>query len=149
MPSRIRLAFRHHAPLIEVQVGASVPYQQALKALGQPVPPPETVLFAIDTGSGRSFIDISILLRLQLPVRNVAHGFSAQGAPPVSYDEYEASMVLMGQTANSQWRIPALAVLGRSMQSVSATVRGLIGRDVLSQCVMTYDGRSQSFELMY
>lgn len=129
-------------PLLQVSIMVSVPRQHALMAAGQPVPPGVQATLLVDTGATCTTLDRSIIQTLQLqPTGNVQVHTPSTGSTPVTQQLYDIGLVLVGQSPNGMptgHMMQSLPVLESDFSAQS--IEGLIGRDVLAQCRMTYAG---------
>ena len=94
----------------------------------------------IDTGASMSAVDNSIMQRLQInPIGQLAIGGVAGNN---QHNIYPAKMV-----------IPSLqpfnfaSIVGVELKDHATPIVALIGRDVLSLCIFTYNGTTGSFSL--
>lgn len=127
--------------LIEVELTVPVPLKQFLKSEG--FPPHKTVrgYALIDTGAGVSAVDETVMAELQIPELDgietlTPHGLARSNVynasacfPQLRRDDVELDHVI------GCFLRPALAEAG-------IDVLMLIGRDLLRQMQLTYDGRT-------
>jgi hypothetical protein len=126
--------------LVEVEVGLSLPRQEAMYRQSRAVPPPVRATFIVD----------SLMLALQLTPTGQARVLSSTaGGVPVPCDTYDVSLSIPHphNSGLPPWRIPALEVLGRPLPNQST--QGMLGRDVLSLIILEYDGPRGKFTLRY
>ena len=133
-------------PLLDILVGVSHPREEALRESGQPIPPPVQVRGLVDTGASCSCMDPAVLTQLALsPTGSVSMMTPSTGAAPHLCDQYDVSITLihtnLALTLNS---IPVMES-HLAMQGIQA----LIGRDVLSQCVLVYNGATAIYTLCF
>src|SRR5882762_6236356 len=124
--------------LVMVRIGPSTQRVEELRKLGRPVVDDE-FLGLIDTGASVSAIDPLIAIRLDLESTGFVpiHTPSTGGAF-VLRDSFDATISLgAGQVRT---RSIVCEVIGSELANQGFFI--LIGRDVLSHCVLTFDGPS-------
>lgn len=62
-------------------------------------------------------------------------------------DEYDASVVISAATGQSPLRVHGVAVMGVDFSA--QPMDAVIGRDILSMCLMIYDGARGTFTVAY
>jgi len=136
-------------PLINVVVGVSGPRQQALVLASQPIPPGIVAKLVVDTGASLTSIDSTILAQLALPPTGqvAIHTPSTQGNPH-SANQFDVSLVIFGTSANTLvYNIAALPVIDGNFKAQG--IDGLLGRDVLSACRLTYSGHDGMYLMSF
>jgi hypothetical protein len=134
-------------PLIDILVGISVHRQHALVKANQPVPQPLIVRALIDTGATCTNIDSSILSALgvtstgQVPV----HTPSTRGGQPHLACQFDVSLTFSHPKLT--WHFQAVPVLESDLAHQGITA--LLGRDILKECLFTYDGSAGTFCLAF
>jgi hypothetical protein len=130
-------------PLLQFLVGVSAPRAAALVAAGQQAPTSIPITGLIDTGASCTSIDSSILRQLAIPSTGTTpvHTPSTQATAPHVANLYDISLVLVHPLITRTFN--ALAVT--ESQLVHQGIQALIGRDILSCCLFTYDGSGQNF----
>lgn len=133
-------------PLIDVLIGVSKARQLALTQAGQSVPSSLQVRALIDTGASCSCIDPSIPKALGLaPTGIVTMLTPSTGGQPHTANQYDVSLVLRHPNLSLTLWTVAMAESQLLMQGIQA----LIGRDVLTNCLLVYDGQVGSFTLAF
>jgi hypothetical protein len=150
MPT-ITESFRPVGPTLHLLIGASLPRAAKNRELGKPVIGPVQGEFLIDTGAACTCVDIGLLVRL---------GIEPTGDEPIHTPStgVEGHMVLVFDIsltvpATKLTQLPlvieALPVFATAFRENNQEIDGVIGRDVLSQCVFILDGPSKLFILSY
>ncbi len=136
------------SPIIDIIVGASAPRFAALQKAGLTAPSPQTVRGLIDTGASCTCIDPQVFSTLGLQPTGSAPVFTpSTGAVAVQQALYDVS-VMISNGNRSSLIIPSLPVL-ESELLLGQGFHVLVGRDILSQCILIYDGSSGLFTLSY
>lgn len=136
-------------PIVNALVGVSHSDREAFLATSQPVPAPISIRALIDTGASHTCVDPAVLEALQLsPIETVSMRTASSGAVSHSTQKYQISLVVPGAM---QHEVP----LTISTTTVIATELGrsgfqaLIGRDVLNDCMLVYNGSYGQFSLAF
>jgi hypothetical protein len=134
--------------MVLASVGVSAPRQAALLAQGIAVPPIIHVNAMVDTGATCTCIDPTILGRLGLsPTGSVpVHTPSTKGAPQLC-DQYDVSLRLSATDPNNALVRTVLPVIASDLLIQGFEV--LLGRDILSRCLLMYDGLNGLFSFAY
>lgn len=131
---------------LDVQVGISEPRRLALQAAGRPIPPHARVEMIIDTGASCTVIEESVLQSLGLTPTGTTQILtpSTQGTP-MSCPIYD---VLLGvHHAKYSLMLGTVPVVASDFRGQG--IQGLIGRDVLQECLFVYDGAAGTFTLAF
>jgi predicted aspartyl protease len=130
-------------PILDLFVGVSFPRSEALRKAGRSVPNSVRIKGLIDTGASCTCIDPTILSGLGLVPTGTTqvHTPSTSGAVPHIAKQFDVSLVLPHSVANRTF----IAVPVIESQLLHQGIHALIGRDILSFCLMTYDGQAQTF----
>lgn len=146
MPS-INLPIQENGVLIQVVVGVSIPFQEALKLAGQPIPKQLKGTFLVDTGASLSCVDVDFIKPLDLPVIGSINiqTPSTQGGVHVC-KQYDA-MLFLPNKDYAGFTIEAIPLLATHLKSQG--IDGLLGKDVLDKCTFIYNGTVKLFTLAY
>ena len=118
----------------------------ALKAAGIAAPDGIPVDFLVDTGASSSVIDQSIIQPLGLsPSGSRSCHTPSTGTTPMNLPEYDLGLMLVHDDSHKVFPSIAITASDFSQQNI----HGLLGRDVLAQCLLVYDGRANSFALAF
>lgn len=131
---------------MDLAIGVSNPRAEALKKLSLPVPQLIVVRALVDTGASCTCVDPAILKQLNLtPTGSVPVHSPTTGQNPVAQDQYDVSLTLMH--AKLSLTIPSLPVI-QSELAIQG-IHALIGRDILKDCLLVYDGQLGVFTLAF
>ena len=134
---QLTLNISAQGPVLGILVGVSGPRADALKASGQTVPSPVVVQGLIDTGASCTCIDPSVLQSLNLsPTGTVSVHTPSTGAAPHSTNQYDVSILLVHP--NNVFPFHNLPII--ESQLAVQGIQALIGRDILKECVLVYNG---------
>ena len=137
-------------PLVTAGIGVSEARKAALVAANVAVPNLVQIRALIDTGASDTCVDPSVLLSLALtPTGVVKVNTPSTGSQPHDTDQYDVSLLIPGAVATH----PPLMVQNLPVISAELLVQqgfhALIGRDVLSMCLLEYNGVTKMFSLAY
>jgi predicted aspartyl protease len=131
-------------------IGVSQARHAALIAAGQAIPTPIRIQALVDTGASCSAIDPSVLQQLGLtPTGIVTVNTPSTGNQPHTTQQYDVSIAIPGASAT---HIPMLAGNVPVVAAQLAAAQGfqaLFGRDILANCLLTYNGPMRQFTLAY
>lgn len=114
------------------------------------MPSPIPVVGLIDTGASGTCLDPAIIKQLQLtPTGVVEVNTPSTGETPHEAQQFDVSLVIPGATTQAPpLSIGTLAVLESRLFDQQG-FHALIGRDILSLCVMVYNGDGGFFTLAF
>ena len=134
------LALQLRGPIVQVSVGVEQNIAHQLLQQGLTPPAPITGVALIDTGASVTCIDDGAAQILKLPaidvvtVASASHAASPQNVYPIQVD-----------VAGLPITISAPRAIGASLAAQGVLL--LIGRDVLQQCTLFYNGPAGLFSL--
>jgi hypothetical protein len=133
-------------PMIDVKVMQSSQRVAALKRARMPYTQPVTVLALLDTGAGSSALDRQVVTSLGLgPTGIIKIHTPSTGTKYEERSLYDASLVIgEGYPTPLALTLPVL-----ESDFASEGFLALIGRDVLDQCFLMYDGPAATFSLFF
>lgn len=136
MPSVI-IPIGPEGAIAEVMVGVSHARAIALQQANRPLPPPVNVRLLVDTGASTSCVETGLLAPLSIrPTGSVpVYSVSSAGTPAMC-DQYDVSLIFPTGVPVA-CGIPTIPIT--ECQPLHGTIQGLIGRDVLNRCVMSYN----------
>lgn len=125
-------------PLVKLRIGVSNYRALALKSRGQVVPPDIDITALIDTGASNCCVDSTCIQQLGLtPTGSINIRTPSTGANAHPTYLYDIKVVLPHMAISKIYA--ALPVAG-APNLASQGIQMLLGRDVLAQCLLTYDG---------
>jgi hypothetical protein len=144
--SILRLPFAYGGrPIIELYVGINPEEIQSRKERNDPIPATISVRALIDTGCSQTCIEERVLIGLGLiPVGETLFRTPSIGPQPISAYEYAVEIASNEETVAilaSNLRVVGVQDLG------GPQVEALLGRDVLNECLMVYDGPARHLSL--
>ncbi len=143
------LQFGQNGPIVAAFIGVSNPKYQALLAAGATAPQPVPIQALVDTGASHTCVDPTILAVLGLtPTGTAPVHTPTTGQTPQQVNQYDVGLLIPGADVGH----PPLVRNPLPVLESALTVQGiqaLIGRDVLSDCVMIYNGATGLFTLSY
>ena len=137
-------------PILVAFVGVSHAKRTALLAANQAVPTVVQVHALVDTGASGTCVDPSVLQSLALtPTGSAMVNTPSTGTQPVSADQYDVSIFVPGATATqAPLVVPNLPVICAELL-LPQGFHALVGRDILSMCLLSYNGTEGRFTLAY
>ena len=137
-----------NGPIINLGIGVSSARAQALKDAGENVPQVVSTQGLVDTGASITCVDQSIISSLGV----IKHGEMNVLTPStqdehVIMDQYDIALVIPSIQGESPHIIPVLPVVESTL--VKQGFHALIGRDVLSKCMLVYNGQRNQFTLAF
>jgi hypothetical protein len=136
-------------PVVPVGVAVSQARREALLAAGQDVPPAASVRALVDTGASCTCVDPAVLKALSLSARgSVSVHTPSTGSAAHLADEYDVSLVVPGAgTHHVPLTIDAVPVIAADLAVQG--IHAIIGRDVLQDCILIYNGTVGEFTLAF
>ena len=135
--------------LLAAGIGISEARRTALKDAGQTIPKIVPIQAIIDTGASATCVDPSVVQTLNLtPTGNAPVVTPSTGNQPVNADQYDVSLIVPAGQNQVPFYIANLPVLCMELLT-SQGFHALIGRDVLIQCIFSYNGTAGWFTLAY
>lgn len=133
---------RGTGPRIEVLIGLPEPLLHLRQDEGRPVPEPFQAKAMIDTGASMTAIDPSVAQALGVLPRGTVT-ISTPSSPMHETNTYEIGLVF----PTPRYALPLLPVIESPLASQG--FHCLIGRDVLSQGLLVYEGYGNRFILSF
>lgn len=132
-----------------VGVAGSQARREALIASSQQVPPAASVRALVDTGASCTCVDPAVLKALSLSARGSASVHTPSTGPaPHMADEYDVSLIVPGAGIHHvPLTIDAVPVIAADLAIQG--IHAIIGRDVLQDCILIYNGAVGEFTLAF
>lgn len=146
MPS-VSLQILPLGPVIDIHIGVSGPRREALSQANQSVPPYVPCRLLIDTGASSTCVDPWIIKKLNLSPSGIVsiHTPSTSANSAHSCQQYDVSLLISHTAINRVFA--AIPVIESNL--VHQGIDGLLGRDVLSQCLLIYNGELGIYTLAF
>ena len=135
-------------PMVDMRVSVSAARYEALTLANIPIPPPQTIRALVDTGASCTCMDPMIFIALSLqPTGSIPMLTPSTGSTPIDADTYDVGIVVPSGNQPALL-IPSMAVSASEL-FVAQGFHALLGRDILSRCVLNYNGSTGLFTLAY
>lgn len=147
MPA-ITLSIDAGGPIIDAMVHVSQPRFKAMQDAGLAIPPAVTGRFLIDTGASGTCVDPDLIAPLSLPIiGQIPISTPSTNGQQHFCDQFDCALFIPGASNGGSHFVPALPVIATHLRSQG--IDGLIGRDVLKMCTITYIGTSNIISLSF
>jgi hypothetical protein len=133
--------------LVSILVGVSEARRKVLIRCGFAVPPPSRIVAVLDTGSFITLADVDAVS----PLGDTAYDqreflTSGTGTTPQMRPVHDLSVTLLDDTGGPVKSWPSMDVLS-AVYPATDVVHGVIGRDLLADCDLHFDGNNGRFTL--
>lgn len=147
MPSISSTSPRLTGPILNVYVGVTEARQKALAAAGETVPSMVPARMLIDTGASGTVIDPCVLQQLGISPSGMieAHTPSTQAGKPHMMAQYDVRLAVANHQSHRFFDAVAVTEAHLAHQGIE----GLIGRDILAECVLVYNGEADFYTLCF
>lgn len=142
-----RLHLQHIGPVIEVEITVPDSLVQLFQTLSMPIPQPVNGLGILDTGAFTTSVNKSILQGFGVQPVGTAP-VSTPGTSLINMDVYPAKIEFPGTTIVRNFD-KALAMEDMSGSFNGKNIIALIGREVLADCVLIYNGKTGIYTLSH
>lgn len=137
-------------PIVDAAVLVSSSRQTVLKQLGQAVPKPQNVRALLDTGASGTCVDPNVLNALGLtPTGETLMLTPSTGSTPQKALTYDVQIGIFAGRPNDLHYISETIQVMASDLFAAQGIHVLIGRDVLSSCILHYNGADGILTLAY
>jgi len=147
--SYITLQVTPHGLVCDALISVSGPRRDALQKAKQPIPGVVPIRALIDTGASHTFVDPSVIAPLGLTPTGPAMPINSAttGATPANCDQYDVSLFI--PCPKDFPFMKSVIPVGTLDLLASVGLHALIGRDILSECLLVYNGKEGTFALGY
>ncbi|MFH1067354.1 MAG: retropepsin-like aspartic protease [bacterium] len=135
-------------PLIDVFIGVSEPRHAALLKAGAVIPSAIVVKALVDTGASHTAVDPNVMTMLGLQPKRTAQTISpTTGVEPHTCHTYDVSIHVPLGTATTlfsklAWEVTCLKLKHQGFEM-------LLGRDILADGLLIYDGKAGTFAMAF
>jgi predicted aspartyl protease len=133
------MALQQRGPVLQVVVSVEQNMAQALQQQGQTVPAPKSGFALIDTGASFTCIDEQAAKDLALPIIDVVTMSSA------SHAQHQCNVYPVQIAVPPMLNLQVPRAVGAALAAQG--LLALIGRDVLQNCLLVYNGGTGSISL--
>jgi hypothetical protein len=136
--------------IVEAAVLVSQSRREALEKAGQAVPEPQRVYALLDTGASCSAVDQSALDALGLTPTGEAEILTpSTGHIPQKTSTYDVQIgIFAGRPGDPHYLSAPIEVMASDLFAGQG-IHVLIGRDILANCILQYNGADEIFTLAY
>jgi hypothetical protein len=136
--------------IVEAAILVSVSRREALEKAGQPVPDIQRVYALLDTGASCSAVDQSVLDSLGLTPTGEAEILTpSTGSTPHKAFTYDVQIgIFAGRPGDMHYISNPIQVTATDLFAGQG-IHVLIGRDILANCILQYNGADELFTLAY
>jgi predicted aspartyl protease len=135
-----KLALMQRGPVIPVVISPDQTFAAALQAASKPIPQPVTGFALVDTGATTTCIDATVAQKM---------GLAPSGTAKLSSVSHEGTQCLTYpvQLFFPAWNVGLQAARAMGVTIANQGIIALVGRDLLQNCVLVYNGADGSFTL--
>lgn len=129
--------------MLSAGIGVSESRRTLIAAAGRTPPPPQFGRALVDTGASSSVVDSALILPLGIAPSSYAlvHTPSTDGKP-AQQPVFDVSIWLY-HAATRHFMERSFPVMGANLRSQGIDI--LLGRDLLGECLLVYDGPERRF----
>jgi len=137
------------APTIPLFVMVSAARQAAMQKANVPIPTPQPLRGLVDTGASHTCMDPSVFQALGLqPTGSISMHTPSTAGVPLSANTYDVGILIPSAPGSLPFLRPNMQVSATDLLA-SQGFHALIGRDILSECLMSYNGSMQMLTIAY
>ena len=119
-----------------------------MRKANRPIPTPQVVQALVDTGASITCIDPSVMTALDLDPKGTVDILTpSSGGGGAKLDQYDVGIVIIATQDEPRLQIGTVGAVASDLTAQG--IGALIGRDVLSMCILHYDGSIGQFSLAY
>lgn len=143
------LGLEQNGPIVNAAVFVSAGRRAALEAAGQPIPQPRMVRALVDTGASFTSVEPEVLQSLNLgPTGTIEIVTPSTGNQTHTTETYDVDFAIGAGPGDSPLMISNLRIAASELY-LRQGIHALIGRDVLSRCILVYNGSMNAFSLCF
>lgn len=136
-------------PVVNAVVLVSEGRRTALQAEGKDVPQPRIIRALVDTGASFSSVEPAVLGMLALtPTGTMDIVTPSTGQEVHTTDTYDIDFVIKAGQDDPPLLLSNLRVAACELY-LKQGIHALIGRDILTKCILVYNGDQNSFSLAF
>lgn len=134
-------------PVIDIHIGVSTPRREAMELAGITPPVPVTCRLLIDTGASCTCVDTWVISKLAI----TPSGFTTIHTPSTNANtnhqcnQYDVYLSIPHHELSRLFHATPVVESSFSHQGID----GLLGRDILSNCVFIYNGELGIYTLSF
>ena len=119
-----------------------------MKAAGIAVPTHVSGTFLLDTGASNTVVDTSLIAPLGItPTGTIMCHTPSTGTVAQAFNQYDVAIIVPGAVPGQAWVVEALPVMESNLAPQG--IQGLIGRDMLDDAILIYNGTTKHFTLAF
>jgi len=135
-----------YGALLDIFIDVSLPRKEAIKSAGLEIPDPVLSRGLVDTGASHTCIDPEIIKRLGInPTGTTSVTTPSTGSTPHTCNQFDVGIIIPSEKLNYQ--IYSLPVMESELSNQGFHV--LIGRDILRNCILHYNGEMAQYTLSF
>jgi len=136
-------------PVVNAMISVSEGRRTALAAAGRAIPAHRAIRALVDTGASHTSIEPDVLANLGLtPTGTIEIVTPSTGSGTHTADTYDVDFAIYGDVTEPPLLLTNLRVSTAELY-LRQGIHALIGRDVLSKCVLVYNGAPNTFTLAF
>jgi len=134
--------------VVPVVVGVSVPRELALKKTGKRVPDPVKVVGLIDTGASQTAIDAQVVEKLNLSATgSIGVSTISKEKTPRTFEQFDVILDVVIPPQDVTAVSVTIPVISVHLETLGVQI--LLGRDVLRESILIYNGQTDSFSAAF
>ena len=135
-------------PVLKILIAVSEARSDALVKAQELLPNPVLVVGLVDTGASCTCVDTDIISQLDIPVSGNTKVYTpSTGNQPMDADQFDIGLAIFASEKEQPHLVRNLPVVGCDFKDQGYKV--LIGRDVLSRCMLVYNGILGQYTLAF
>jgi len=142
------LTFEDNGPCLNVLLSVSAARLTALQKHGMDAPTPISIRGLVDTGASCTSVDSSVIQTLGIsPSGEAQVSTPSTKDGPVPMMQYDVGLQIYANKIQHPLIVRNLPVIEAPLAKQG--IHALIGRDVLSNCVLNYNGAQKTYTLAF